>query len=603
MDGGPQLAERGRDGLASQPLTIGMEERARTRRLVRARIACDRVATVTAVEPTLGASGALAEGRWDDARKAFEQALARGETGDACFGLATALWWLGENRACVEWCSRAYVVFRESGDVERAVQCAVWLAITYKANFANFAAANGWLARAERLLEPLEPGPLHARVWVARAYRMSDLEVAEQLSERAVELARAAGDVDLELVAISQLGLIRVGRGQTDAGFALIDEAMAAALAGERSTLDTVVYTSCDMLNACELASDIERATQWCQVADGFVARYGCPFLYAECRIYYGSVLTAKGQWDAADRELGAGLRITEGASPGLHSRALTRLAGLRIRQGRLEEAERLLEAVGAGADVEAEASLQAAALWLARGDAAAASRRLEQRLKQLEDHRWHFAGALDLLVDAYLASGRLDAATEVAQRLSDSATVASSGHLDAMARCARGRVSLALGETDAAAAHLEAALEAFSSLQLPFEQARSRFELALSLTRSDPDASVAHARQALTDFDGLGASVEADRVAGFLRSVGVVPRSGPKGVGVITVREQEVLRLLGAGLSNPEIAERLHISRKTASHHVSSILTKLGLRNRAEAAAHAVVVLGPPAGPSPPRT
>jgi DNA-binding CsgD family transcriptional regulator len=92
-----------------------------------------------------------------------------------------------------------------------------------------------------------------------------------------------------------------------------------------------------------------------------------------------------------------------------------------------------------------------------------------------------------------------------------------------------------------------------------------------------------------LAGFERLGASRDADRVAAFLRSAGIVPRTGPKGIGTLTAREREVLGLLGAGLSNPEIAGRLHISRKTASHHVSNILAKLGLRNRAEAAAHAV--------------
>ncbi|MGH9156282.1 MAG: LuxR C-terminal-related transcriptional regulator [Acidimicrobiales bacterium] len=439
---------------------------------------------------------------------------------------------------------------------------------------------------------------------MARAYRMADLDGAEDLAVRAVEVARSAGDVDLELVALAQLGLIRVGKGETDAGFALIDEAMAAALAGERSTLDTVVYACCHMLNACELASDIERAAQWCTVADDFVAAYGCPFLYAECRIYYGSVLTAKGRWDDAERELGAGLRITDGACPGLRAKALTRLAGLRIRQGRLEEAEQLLAHLGQGAEGQAEEVLSLGALLLARGDAPAASRNLEQRLRHLEEHRSHLAPALELLVDARLATGDLEGAGVAARRLADVASSARADRVAAMAAGAQGRLSMARGDPEAAVGHLEAALGMWSRLELPFELARTRFELGRVLALSQPEAAIDHARRALAAFDALGAALDADRVAAFLRSQGVLAAAsaGARGVGLLTAREQQVLRLLGGGLSNPEIAARLYVSRKTASHHVSSILTKLNLRNRAEAAAYAVGVLGPPHRGSEPR-
>jgi DNA-binding NarL/FixJ family response regulator len=68
-----------------------------------------------------------------------------------------------------------------------------------------------------------------------------------------------------------------------------------------------------------------------------------------------------------------------------------------------------------------------------------------------------------------------------------------------------------------------------------------------------------------------------------------VAGRTGPKNLGALTRREREVLALLGEGLSNAEIAARLFISTKTAGHHVSNILAKLGVRNRAEAASVAL--------------
>jgi DNA-binding NarL/FixJ family response regulator len=123
----------------------------------------------------------------------------------------------------------------------------------------------------------------------------------------------------------------------------------------------------------------------------------------------------------------------------------------------------------------------------------------------------------------------------------------------------------------------------------MPLEAAQMRLEIARAMVTRDAEIAATEARTALAAFEQLGAARDADAAAALLREVGVRPKPGPKGHRPLTKRESEVLQLVGLGLSNPEIANRLYVSRKTVESHVSSILAKLGLRGRGEAVAYAL--------------
>ena len=105
-----------------------------------------------------------------------------------------------------------------------------------------------------------------------------------------------------------------------------------------------------------------------------------------------------------------------------------------------------------------------------------------------------------------------------------------------------------------------------------------------------DESNAVAEARAALATFERLGATSSRDRARALLRTLGVGvrmrDRSGPALLESLTARESEVLDLVRQGYSNADIAAQLFISPKTAEHHVGRILSKLGVRSRAEAAA-----------------
>ena len=92
-----------------------------------------------------------------------------------------------------------------------------------------------------------------------------------------------------------------------------------------------------------------------------------------------------------------------------------------------------------------------------------------------------------------------------------------------------------------------------------------------------------------------IGCGLVADRAQGLLDGAGLAPGAAPRGRvdRALTDRERQVLALVAEGLTNGQIAERLFISRKTASVHVSAILRKLGVSSRTEAAVVARDELG----------
>lgn len=546
------------------------------------------MATINRLESARAAAQA---GHWTEARAAFAASAAVEESADALDGLGRACWWLGDVRSAIRHRERAFRLLRQSGRDDEAIIVALDLCVWYLTNLENEAAAGGWLARAARAAE--RTTDLVARGWLVliAAYLSSDATEQRAGLEEARRLAVEASDDGLHAMALADLGLLLVAGGEVDEGIALLDEAMATTLGGYDGRLEVVVWSSCNMLAACSLVDDLRRATQWCRLIEEFTRTYGCPFLQARCRAHYGAVLVAGGRWSLAEPELRLALSMSLDVGRTPLVEAKTALAVLRLRQGRLAEATELIE----GLDTSSPgAALVAAQVRFADGRPEEAAAMLHARIELLDtdDPQGDLLAAA--LSEVYLATGDVSGAAAILARRraghSARSTLPRGGAQ--LARCA-GLIAAASGDPTTAVRRLAEALAEFERHELPFEAARTRLDLARTVAAENPEAAAGQAAEALRDLRRLGAAGEMAAASALLRELGVTPGPEPRDPGVLTRREQDVLALVADGLSNPEIAERLFLSRKTVAHHVSSILTKLALRSRAEAAAYAARTQG----------
>ena len=303
----------------------------------------------------------------------------------------------------------------------------------------------------------------------------------------------------------------------------------------------------------------------------------------------------------ALDEELGLLGRVAAGAE--LFGDVLRERGDLAAARALLERSRAIAKDLGFGAD-ESLALFRLAVVAADAGDLTEAADLSQQAIAGLRASPWRrdLAAALTGAGHIHLAQGNLSHAAasyreslplfrEIGDPLGQAAAVRAIGAL-----------AVHLGRPRDAARLLAAATvkrETHGAGLVPSE--RRRDERTTELARAAlSEAAFAAAWEVGRNLSWEAATADAVALAEALAQTSTTlpevatphPASGrPRGAGpadtfALTRREREVLALLCDRMTDPEIAERLYLSPRTASNHVASILSKLGVANRRDAAA-----------------
>jgi DNA-binding CsgD family transcriptional regulator len=506
---------------------------------------------------------ALSRGRWVEARRHFSGALQEEESPEAYEGLGVAARYALDAQAALEAHERGYKLARARRDDATAARLAVQLGYDAYA-FRGLAEAQGWVERAAMLVEGRPASVASATISLMRAHLAllgeHDPEGARQLTAQAVAEAREIGAVDIEMQALALNGLAQASLGTVGEGMRALDAAVAAAVGGEMSDVDSIETVCCYMIDACRRVRDVERAREWCERVREIATRYDDRQMFSVCRTYYAELLMWQGDLEGAAAELTVAAAELAAIRPGREADPLVRLAELRRRQGRTAEANALIERTG----THRLRPLVEGQLALDRGEAKAAVEAAERFLRLVgESDRFERVAGLELTVRAGVAC-RDQRAETAAEELSAIADATGTLPLRAAARLAEGRVATGQGDLEGARTHLQEASDLLHTADAAYEAAIADLELAAVLDLLGRDAEAANLRS---------------RAQQLLAELGVP--STAKRPGGLSAREAEVLRLVARGLSNDDIAHELVLSVRTVERHVANAYAKIGASGR----------------------
>ncbi len=532
------------------------------------------------------AHAAAARHAWGEAFEHFEAAGSAGELAVRDLeSMAMAAHMSGRIDAASRAWERAHLAAIRGGDPLRAARHAFQLVMGFGLR-GESAQAGGWLVRAAGLVasvghDSVERGYL----LIPRALRAldgGDPAAALDLFGEAGGIAAAFRDPDLATMSRLGLGQSRIALGDTEAGVALLDEAMVAVTTGEVSPIFIgIVY--CASIEAFIALFDLRRAHEWtaalsawCEAQPDLVPFRG------RCLVYRAELMQFHGSWVDAEVEVQrAHAWLSRPPVEPALGEALYQQAELHRLRGEHAAAEAdYREASQLGRRPEPGLALMRAA----HGDPAAAAASIRRAVDEAD--ALTRPRLLEASVEILLQTGDIEAAREAAADLAAAASRSGAPLLRAMAARADGRIRLADGDARGASAVLREAWGLWHGLDAPYEVARSRVLLGDACRRlGDTDTAELEFDAARRGFRELGAVVDLQRLdAPSMGSAGSRHRIGP-----LSVRETEVVRLVAGGLTNRAIAADLGISERTVDRHVSNIYTKLDVTSRASATAWAI--------------